>query len=197
MQRYPMTLLLLILLAGGFVGQYVCNRLIDQHSDPYPPAFLLGAVTENAIEQPYRLVTATLLHAGFVHIAINAWMLLQLGSVFELLFGSRRLAVVYGIAAVFGSLTSCMWLEPGQISVGASGAIFGVVGALLVMIGGASGRRWAKALHAQLALWAVITLFLGFLSPAVDNAAHVGGLIAGAAVGVVFRLRPEPRFLRA
>lgn len=186
MERYPVTFTLVLLLGTGFVLQQMYDGLIDG-----------GAVTIYAPEEPYRLVTGTLLHAGIVHLVINAWILLQVGSVFELLFTSRRLTLVYSISAVAASLASCMWLDEQGMSVGASGAIFGVVGALLVMVGGASRATWAKTLHAQLAMWAVATLVLGFVSPLVDNAAHLGGLMSGAAVGVVFRLSPQRRAKRA
>lgn len=187
MERYPVTFTLVLLLGAGFVLQNLYEGTIDG-----------GAVTIYAPEQPHRLITGTLLHAGIVHLVMNAWILLQVGSVFELLFSSKRLAVVYAISAVFASLVSCMWLDEQGMSVGASGAIFGVVGALLVMIGGASRATWAKTLHAQLAAWALATLVLGFISPLVDNAAHLGGLMSGAAVGVVLRASPQqPRAKRA
>ncbi|HYO76530.1 MAG TPA: rhomboid family intramembrane serine protease, partial [Thermoanaerobaculia bacterium] len=151
------------------------------------PSFDAWAIKGGSSEV-LRLVTATLLHGGVVHVVMNVWMLLQLGTVFEFLFGSARLFVVYWLSGVIASATSVFFLEPHHVSVGASGAIFGVAGGLLVLIGAMPAKhRWALSLRIQIGVWSMATLILGFVSPAVDNAAHVGGLIAGSAVALMFR----------
>jgi rhomboid protease GluP len=178
MQRYPVTLVLLFLIGIGFLAQIVVPETTE--------AF---AVKRHEIDegQAWRLVTGTLVHGGIVHLAFNAWILLQIGSVFELLFSSRRLAVIYGISAVIASLSSAIHLKDTP-SIGASGAIFGAMGGLLVMMGTLPVRhRWADALRVQLLVWAAVSIGLGFFSERTDNAAHVGGFIAGSAVALAMR----------
>jgi rhomboid protease GluP len=182
MQPFPVTLTLVLLIALGFVAQFLAPSVTDA-----------GSLTREGLErgEMYRLLTATLLHAGLVHFALNAWMLLQLGSVFELFFGPVRLLVLYLASAVIASGTSAVHLERGA-SIGASGAIFGVMGGLLVMMGTLPARhRWAGSLRVQLTVWAAATMGLGFLSEGVDNAAHVGGFIAGWLVALALRAMPR------
>jgi rhomboid protease GluP len=182
MQRYPVTIALLFLIVTGFAIQLAVPDVTEA-----------AAVQRQRIDdgEIWRLVTGTLVHAGVVHLALNAWMLLQVGSVFELLFGSKRLAILYSVSAVIASLSSAIHLQDTP-SVGASGAIFGAMGGLLVMIGTLQARhRWADKLRIQLLVWAMVTIGLGFLSEGVDNAAHVGGAIAGALVALVMRAMPK------
>ncbi|HEV7765900.1 MAG TPA: rhomboid family intramembrane serine protease [Thermoanaerobaculia bacterium] len=176
--RFPVTISLVALIVCGFVVQLFVPGVIEA-----------GAVMRDGLErgEMYRLLTATLLHAGIVHLVLNAWMLLQVGSVFELFFGSVKLIVLYLASAIIASGTSAVHLEAVG-SVGASGAIFGVMGGLLVMMGTLPPRqRWAGSLRMQLAVWAAVSMGLGFISDGVDNAAHVGGFIAGVLVALVFR----------
>lgn len=187
MPRFPVTFALACLLAVCFAIQTAIDLTAEQ-SGPLRPSFEAWAVTNMPTEKPVRLITGTLLHAGLLHLGMNSWMLLQLGSVFELLFGSARLAVLYLVSAVSGALASSVFLEPGHVSVGASGAIFGVAGGLLVMMGAMRRRKpWASSLRVQLAVWAVATLIVAQVTPAIDNAAHIGGFVAGLITAALFR----------
>jgi rhomboid protease GluP len=134
--------------------------------------------------EPWRLLTATFLHAGFGHLAGNMIALLVLGPMTERLYGSPRFTLIYLMAALAGNvLSGCV--HPGGNSVGASGAIMGVLGAM-----GAFAARWPKELafpdHARMAAAALSmagqALIFG-MQPGIDNAAHIGGLLAGFAVG--------------
>jgi rhomboid protease GluP len=182
MQRFPVTIALLFLILAGFAVQLAV-----------PGATEVAAVDRQRMDdgELWRLVTPALVHANFLHLALNAWMLLQVGSVFELLFGSRRFAVLYGVSAVIASIASAIHLKEG-LSVGASGAIFGAMGGLLVMMGSLPTHyRWADALRVQLLVWSAVSIGLGFFSEQIDNAAHVGGFIAGMAVALAIRAMPK------
>ena len=148
----------------------------------------LGAITHDTLDRGmyWRLLTAPFLHGGFFHIVLNAWALLQFGIVFEMTFGSVPLLVVWFFSSIAASATSAVFLSD-RISVGASGAIFGIAGALLVML---QSARWQRRLRWRLAVWAALTIILGFASPEIDNAAHIGGVISGLVLGGLLRAVP-------
>lgn len=144
--------------------------------------------------QGERLFTAMFLHGGLLHLALNMYMLVQLGGLVEHTFGHLRFTIVYLISGVFGGLASALWnasLPIPAFSVGASGALMGISGALLVhlLVAGARGEEHeAISLRGPLAQTIAINLGLGFMIPQIDNAGHVGGLVAGAIVGGAFAL---------
>lgn len=136
----------------------------------------------------WRLVTATLLHAGFLHIALNGYALYVIGIDLESFFGRARFAAIYVVAGLAGSVTSFTFSPYCSLGVGASGAIFGLVGALAVYFG-LNRELFGKI--GQLQFWNIIVVIvlnlgLGFsgIFP-IDNSAHLGGLIAGATVGYI------------
>jgi rhomboid protease GluP len=140
----------------------------------------------------WRLLTAMFLHGGWLHIALNGWALYQLGGIFEAWMGSSRMALTYFASGLAGSVASLFFLR-GDLSVGASGAIFGVLGALVGVLLRRRDRLQpqAKALLTQLLTWAGINVFLGFSTPNIDNAAHLGGAAAGLVLGLVLRPTAE------
>ncbi len=129
--------------------------------------------------QWWRLVTAMFLHAGLLHIGMNMWCLVDLGPEVESLFGTTKFIVLYLVTGVLGFVAS-LWWSPMGLSVGASGAILGLVGILI----GASfhhghlGREYRSTLWRWVIYIAIFGIFF-----AVDNAAHFGGLAAGLALG--------------
>ncbi len=131
--------------------------------------------------QYWRLVTCMFVHAGLLHIAMNMYCLWYLGMLAEQLFGKTRYLAVYFIAGIGGSLASAIH-NPNIISIGASGAIFGVAGALLGLLlvrrdrFSPAGRR---SLVNNIGFFVVLNLLLGSAIPGIDMSAHVGGLIAG------------------
>ena len=148
----------------------------------------VGAITHDTLDRGmyWRLLVAPFLHGGFFHIVLNAWALLQFGIVFEMTFGSMPLLLVWFFSSIAASATSAIFLTD-RVSVGASGAIFGIAGALLVML---QKARWQRRLRWRLAVWAGLTIILGFASPEIDNAAHIGGFISGLALGGLLRAVP-------
>lgn len=131
--------------------------------------------------EPWRLLTACFVHLGFWHVALNVWVLWQLGTLLERLIGGARLLLVYVAAGVFGFGVSVSLLA--VPTAGASGAVFGIVGALLAVAGLARDRELGRALVRTLVPFIVATFLLGFLVPGIDNAAHAGGLIFGWLLG--------------
>ena len=129
--------------------------------------------------QWWRLVTAMFLHAGLLHIGMNMWCLVDLGPAVESLFGSAKFLVIYLVTGVVGFLLS-LWWSPYGVSIGASGAVLGLVGVLI----GASFHHGGlgKACRGQLWRW-VMYIFIFGLFFAVDNAAHAGGLLSGLVLG--------------
>jgi membrane associated rhomboid family serine protease len=146
--------------------------------------------------QPWRLLTVMLVHANFLHIGLNMLALFMLGRVLEPLLGSTRFLVLYLVSGLGGSVAVAL-LQPGVTVVGASGGIFGLFGALLV-IGrhiGADIRGIAIVIGINFAFPFVIAIIGAIGSGSILDAlwnmqiswqAHLGGLIAGAAVGFVY-----------
>ncbi|TFW35542.1 rhomboid family intramembrane serine protease [Massilia horti] len=135
--------------------------------------------------QWWRLVTSMFLHGSVLHIAFNMFALLQVGRLVERMFGSLRFFGLYMLSGVSGSLASVMW-NPHVNSVGASGAIFGIIGGLLAFIGRENSGVPAtvvKDLRGSLALFLLFNIGAGFVYPHTDNAAHLGGLIGGYLAG--------------
>ena len=131
--------------------------------------------------QPWRLLTSVFVHAGLSHLLLNLFSLWLLGLLVEDRVGPLRLLLVYLACGVGGSLASLWWHDSGINSVGASGAIFGLYGLLLVLLVGQklvldkSDRRAMLGL----VLYLVFSNLLSGLSGNIDNAAHLGGLITG------------------
>lgn len=127
----------------------------------------------------WRLLTGAALHGGVIHFAMNSYAFYSFGRIFEMLAARLHLPIVFLLSAVGGSLLSLI-VDPHGISVGASGGIVGVVGYLAVY--SFKRRRFISAeFRRSLIINIGIILFYGLiLSVNVDNAAHIGGLIAGA-----------------
>lgn len=147
--------------------------------------------------QEWRLLTSAFLHFGIIHIALNMYALYQGGSLVERLFGSGRFAAIYLLSALSGSVTSGWW-DPLRNSAGASGAIFGVYGALLAFL---AVRRadippsMLKSISSSALLFCLYSLVIGAAHPLIDNACHIGGLLAGFVSGVILArpFTPEAR----
>jgi rhomboid protease GluP len=146
----------------------------------------LGAKNNQAIAQNgeyYRFLTVMFLHANLIHIGFNAYALYSLGPEAERIYGTARFLALYFIAGLAGSVTSYAF-NPAN-GVGASGAIFGLIGGLAAFYYVARGvlGEVSRQQLGSLITVIMINLFIGFSSPVIDNTAHIGGLIGGAAVG--------------
>jgi rhomboid protease GluP len=134
----------------------------------------------------WRLLTSMFLHAGVFHLAFNMWALASFGPLVERLYGSVSYILIYLAAGLAGSLVSVTW-QPAINSVGASGAIFGIFGALLAAQAHDSGsipKNILRPLRNSSAIYIGLTLVSGLSSTGVDNAAHFGGIAAGFLIGL-------------
>lgn len=137
-----------------------------------------------AFDQYYRLLTATFMHGGLLHIGFNMYVLWALGPALENLLGHVRFATLYLVAGLGGSVASFWFSDPRVPSLGASGAIFGLMGAYVVV---------GKALRAditQVLVLIAINVAIGFVATGIDWRAHLGGLLTGALVAAVFVYPP-------
>jgi rhomboid protease GluP len=138
----------------------------------------------------WRLVTAMFLHIGLMHLAFNVYALFILGRDIEGFYGPLRFAAIYLISGIAGNVVYYA-LGPNAVSAGASGAIFGLIGAEIAFL--VSNRALFGALSRQrllnLAFLVVVNLAFGFVGRGINNLAHLGGLAAGLALG--FALTPR------
>lgn len=191
LRQTPATAILLVAIAAVFVLEVAKGGSGDSRV-----LLALGAnETAHVLAgQWWRLLASLFLHSGVLHLLMNGWALYQLGSLFERWVGAGRMLTVYFASGIAGSVASLFWTR--GLSVGASGAIFGVLGALITFL---LRRRslllpYARSLLGQLVMWAVINIALGFSIAFIDNAAHLGGLAAGLLLGLVLNdRRPAPR----
>jgi membrane associated rhomboid family serine protease len=131
-----------------------------------------------AAGQDYRLMTAAFIHFGILHIGFNMYALYLLGSAFERYAGTVRFALVYFTAALSGSFGALI-LSPHAATGGASGAIFGVMGAMFVL----ERQRGMALLQSPIGFLILINLAFTFGIPGISIGGHIGGLIGGALVG--------------
>jgi len=151
------------------------------------------------LHQPWRLLTATVLHGGAIHLAFNMWALWETGRLAERFYGNLQLLLVYGVSGLAGSIASLFFAARTGVSVGASGAIFGVVGCLLAAILIKAHRLptgLVRSMRASMLLFVGYSLFMGFVVGFIDNAAHIGGLVAGFAMGALLAGKFDPRQFR-
>jgi rhomboid protease GluP len=140
------------------------------------------------LQQPLRLVTAMFLHAGLIHLAFNMWALWDMGKLAERFYGNSQFLLIFMLAGIFGSLASLFFGAKVTVAVGASGAIFGVAGALAAGVFTKSNKlppRLVASMRSSLIGFIGISLFMGFTIANVDNAAHIGGFISGFALASV------------
>lgn len=157
-----------------------------------PPEWLitLGGNFAPAVQsgQAWRLLTSVFLHGSVLHIVLNMIALWQAGQIVERLFGRAPFAVLYLLSGILGALLS-LWWKPGPVSIGASGAIFGVYGALLaylIVMRGAMPLALLEKIRSGTVGFIGYSLFAGFMVPGIDNSAHIGGLLAGFVLGAGF-----------
>ncbi|HWZ12255.1 MAG TPA: rhomboid family intramembrane serine protease [Acidobacteriaceae bacterium] len=142
----------------------------------------------------WRLITATFVHIGIIHLATNMWCLWNLGLLGEPLLGAWGMIAVYLLTGTAGNLLSVAISSPHSVSAGASGAVFGLAGVLIVLLKSKYlpvPPAELKGLRRSVIYFAVLnfaigagTLFLPSSVPKIDNMAHLGGFLLGLAVGV-------------
>jgi rhomboid protease GluP len=147
------------------------------------------------------LITAMFLHGGILHILFNMLWIRDLGPQTEMIFGRHGMFIIFVLSGVIGNLVAVFTpvflnaMMTGQTPylpvVGASGAVFGLMGAMIAFgrkHGGIFGRQLAR----QLGIWALVLIVMGFLFPGISNAAHIGGFIGGFVIGRLTPIRHGP-----
>ena len=137
-----------------------------------------GPLTKSG--QVYRLITCSFLHIGMIHLICNMYSLYVLGPSIEYFYGKLKLVLIYFYSAITASLFALIF-QPNTLTAGASGAIFGLLGAMLYFGYTYRGYLGNKAMGSVISV-ILINLFIGFSLPGISNAAHIGGLIGGLAM---------------
>lgn len=145
--------------------------------------------------EPWRIVTYMFLHYGIIHIGFNMWCLWDLGALAESLYGDWTFAIVYLLCGLGGGVVSLAW-HPATVSAGASGAIFGLAGALIasLKLGEFSlPRNMIAGSMRSVVIFAGYNLVFGAISGRTDNACHIGGLVTGLILGALIAVAAPDR----
>ncbi|HEY1697046.1 MAG TPA: rhomboid family intramembrane serine protease [Polyangiaceae bacterium] len=196
LEQAPVTRALLTMNVAVFVVQLVLTAGRSLMHLPTREALAFGASYSLATlgEQRWEtLVTACFLHDGVLHLGFNMLVLWQAGPLVERNVGSARMAPMYIVAGIAGNLLSVIsttWLQrTAQVTVGASGAISGVLAAAFVV--GWRVQGWKGPLTQAMLRWLVFVIVFGILSRVtgsnIDNAAHMGGALAGGIIAAMWR----------
>lgn len=150
----------------------------------------LGAKSNDLIlkGEYFRLITSMFLHGGLLHVALNMYSLYSIGPLVEKIYGKVKYLSIYFISGIIASIFSFIFSD--SVSVGASGAIFGLLGTTLVFaikMRNNLGKGFMKNVAAVIA----INLFIGFSLPNIDNYAHLGGLFGGIIMALIFNLKKD------
>ena len=192
MSYFPrLTLVLVVILVVVFGWQLATGALASEEAIVAAGALHRARVLEHG--EVWRLLTATFLHGSVDHLIGNCLVLWIVGMACEHAVGRTRTGLIYFAAALGGSLLS-LAMSPGP-SVGASGAVFGLSAAVVAFLYKYQRLFFLrdKRIGFVLGLWSLWQLGIGFLTPLVDNAAHLGGLLAGAALVLLMRPRVAMR----
>ncbi|MBV8547581.1 MAG: rhomboid family intramembrane serine protease [Acidobacteria bacterium] len=190
-RKAPVTMALLVIIAIVFAFEVLTHAY-----DTDQGMIDLGAIVPGLVQhgELWRLITSMFLHAGWLHWLANSWALYQLGTLYEVLFGSKRFTLIYFTTGIIAGLASSLYNH--GPAVGASGAVFGILGAFIFSIRRSPLYRhqpWTRGLIAQLVFWIAVNLAIGYSVPHIDNVAHVGGLISGLLLGFIpHRIPPPP-----
>jgi membrane associated rhomboid family serine protease len=147
----------------------------------YGPAIDIG-------NEYWRLITGGFLHSGFIHIAFNMYLLWMLGQMLEPTLGSARFAGLYLTALLWGSFGALV-LDPGALTVGASGAVFGLMGAAAVEL----RARGINPFQTNIGVLILVNLAFSFVLSGISIGGHIGGLVGGALVGLAFNVADQRR----
>ncbi|MFL6215048.1 MAG: rhomboid family intramembrane serine protease [Blastocatellia bacterium] len=188
-RSHPFALIIIGINAGVFLLEWLAGGMGSLGADP-EVIRAFGAKNNELIQQQHqywRLVTSIFIHIGFLHFLLNNYALWIIGQEIELLYGSARFVALYLLTGLAGSLASYTF-NPNAQSAGASGAIFGLFGVMA-----AFAFRYRKELPQRLARdirrrilpVIAINLIFGFSVSIVDNAAHIGGLLAGVVLALI------------
>jgi membrane associated rhomboid family serine protease len=167
-ENNQVTKYLSIFLITIYVAQIIFGDILISNFALFSPSVSTG--------QWWRLLTAGFLHGSILHLLVNVYILWVLGSQLESILGKTKFVVIYFVSLIGGSIASFLFSPFGTYSIGASGAIFGLMGAMLVV------ERKKKLDISQVAVWIILNVVIGFVISGIDWRAHLGGLAAGSLI---------------
>ncbi len=176
-------------ITGALAGRSNVVAMLSPSSEALYRLGMGGAIPWYA-GQWWTILTANYLHGGIMHILFNMLWLKQIGALTEELFGASRFIVLYTAAGLAGSMLST--IAGTYLFVGASGAIFGIFGAL-IYYGWRRGGTFGSSIFRRMLIWAAIGFVFGFLMPGVDNWGHLGGFITGFAMAWILGYQEKAR----
>jgi membrane associated rhomboid family serine protease len=173
----------LAFLASGISGSSLTGGGVGGDS-----LLLHGALSRPAIHngEVWRLITAGFLHAGFFHVLFNMYALYILGTLLEPAIGSVRFVVIYFVSLLAGSFGALL-LQPTGLTVGASGAVFGLMGAAFIVM----RHRGIDPMQSGLGIWLFLNLAITFAVPHISIGGHLGGLAGGVLTSLAMLQLPE------
>jgi membrane associated rhomboid family serine protease len=131
--------------------------------------------------EPYRIVSYSFLHAGLLHLAFNMFALYILGTLLEPAIGTWRFLGIYAVSVLGGALGALL-LDPNELTVGASGGIFGLMAAAFLI----ARDRGLDHLASQIGFFVVLNLFITFAIPGISIGGHLGGIVGGGLAALVY-----------
>ena len=172
---------ILVFIAVEFTGTSQDAWHVLEYGAAYTPYIIQNG-------EVYRLFTSMFLHFGIEHLVNNMLVLFVLGSRLERVIGKIRFLLIYLLGGIAGNVVSLLLelkTQEFSVSAGASGAVFAVMGAMIYIV--IRNKGWLGDLSMrQILVMAAFSLYFGFTSSGVDNAAHIGGLLAGFVLAVLF-----------
>ena len=184
----PVTKVLIALNVLVFAAMWWSGAGFWHSSNSVPLAWGANFAPATADGQWWRLGSAMFLHFGALHLGMNMLALWDGGKLVERMLGSVRFLIVYLVSGVSGNLLSLVMQGNQAISGGASGAIFGIYGALLVMVWIERHRMRTQAfrwLFWGALLFSALTILMGYVVPGIDHSAHLGGFVTGMGMAVI------------
>ena len=154
-------------LAGGGAASLDGGGQVIREGGLFGPAVAEG--------EPYRIITSAFLHAGFLHLALNMFALYILGALLEPAVGTARFVGIYAVSILAGSFGALL-LDPNEVTVGASGGIFGLMAAAFLI----ARNRGLDQLASQIGFFVIINLVFTLSIPGISIGGHLGGLVGGA-----------------
>jgi len=198
MKSIPGTLTLAILLLVGFGVEIATHRMGDETA-----LLELGALPANGQlnGEYWRLITYSFLHLNWTHIILNLVLLVWVGRIVERRVGTGRAVMIYAVSVLISGVAVLIkyGLAPGQgSSVGASGGIFGLLAAALILVYRRDMRTFGQDRGLRIGLWACLGagIVMSFL-PGVSYAGHLGGLLSGIILGFMIAEKDDTALLRA
>jgi membrane associated rhomboid family serine protease len=186
LSRYSITEIILainviVFLAEVATGLPILGESNGQVGHVFFDGMLIGPWIHGYKDEPYRLLTSAFIHDGLIHIAFNMWFLYVVGNALEQGIGRRPYLAIYA-ASIFAGSFGALVFQPDVASVGASGALFGLFGALIVLANRRGISIWQSGLGATLVLNILISLAI----PNISIGAHAGGLVGGVILGWMY-----------